>query len=80
MRVNIKDPIADQCPFSFQIGDRVARKESVQETIGQIVDGEFEGSVGGGSYDIIYTVKIRDCVYYNARELELKKIDPNEHL
>jgi hypothetical protein len=77
-RVKIDDPEAAHYPFTFQKGDNVARQNDKSldpGTIGEIVDGEFEGSQSG-SYTLIYTVKtFKEGSYYGAKDLGLEKVD-----
>ena len=77
IKVVIDDPDAAHYPFKFRKGDMVALRLD-PEGKGEIVDGEFEGSLGGGSYSLIYTVKrLKDGFCYKAKDLELEKLDPD---
>jgi len=72
----------DEAPerFSYAKGDRVARvREDGQPDVDQsgvIVEGVFEESasnIGGGSYDVVYTIRCPGG-HFRAREVEVRKI------
>lgn len=77
VRVEIDDPDAAHYPFKFQKGDIVALRILGPEANGEIVGGEFEGSLVGGSYSVTYTVRLKDGFCYEAKDSEVKKVDPN---
>jgi hypothetical protein len=79
VKIKLTDPEAIHYPFTFKKGDVVVRKlgDSVDmESKGEIVDGEYEGTVRpGGWYTLIYTVKrLRDGMYYDAKDLNLVRV------
>jgi hypothetical protein len=77
VEVKIDDPSADRYPFTFKIGDLVAEGVGGSidaETKGEIVDRKYEGD--GHWYSTTYTIKrLEDEFYYQAKELDLKKVD-----
>lgn len=75
-KTNLTEPNAfARYPFPFNLGEKVGiqRDGSLDdESIGNIVDGECEGSQRG--YTVTYTVKrLTDGMYYEARDLDLVK-------
>ena len=60
VEVKISDGDARRYPFTFKIGDIVAKitkDRMVLTTMGEIGDGTYEGSQGVTSFVVIYTVK-----------------------
>ena len=78
VKINLDDPRAANCPFTFKKGDIVVQpnENGVDlDSKGEIIDGVYEGSASiiGGFYDLIYTVqRLKDATCYDARALHLE--------
>jgi hypothetical protein len=77
--VRLGDPTAQDAPFRFKKGDRVAWKRwdgsPDEEMAGVVVDGICEYVPGGGAYRDTYIVqRKRDGFYFGADELDLIRL------
>jgi hypothetical protein len=78
-KIKLNDPRAVFYPFTFKKGDIVVQltDNGVDlESKGEIVDGEYEGTIGTeGWYTIIYRVRrLKDGILYDARDLHLQAV------
>jgi hypothetical protein len=82
VRIRLDDPNAAYYPFTLKKGDKVVSKtgDSIDpESIGEVVDGVYEGTVKPGWYDIVYIVKRdKDGLHYHARDLDLRPVPVGE--
>jgi len=79
IKIKLDDPRAAYYPFTFKKGDVVVQLTDNGidlDSKGEIVDAEYEGTVGtGGWYTVIYNVRrLKDGILYDARDLHLQRI------
>lgn len=77
VEVKISDADARRYPFTSKLGDIVAKitKDKVAPTtMGETVDGTYEGSQGVTSFVVIYPVKrLKDGTCYDAMNCSLAR-------